>query len=371
MNILMLVTRRQLRGAEVSAANLSKQLVARGHNIFWVGLFKINTNPVIVEGAFNIDLRGGDSGFLNLKKLFHLISYIKKNNIEIIQANGSDTLKYAVFATLLNKRVRVVYRNISIVSYWINNSKIKRFFFSWLVSRVDHVVSVGQASKKDFMNTYHYTEKNISVINRGIPIHPLDKLIQKKQILKEIELSEETRILIWAGSLSHEKNPLLMLEIAEQIQNNKIPCVILICGSGVLENELKENIEKRNIKNVKLMGYKKDLSNFLAAADLLILTSYIEGVPGVILEAASQKTPVVAVNVGGVTEAIIDNETGFLIDAHDAILFSQKIRYILDNTSLQEKMSKNAFNFVVENYNEDKKTSDFEDLYLYLTQTDN
>ena len=366
MNILMLVTRRQYRGAEVSASNLSKQLVNRGYTIFWVGLFKNNKNDLSIQGATNADLKGSDSGFINPLKLFDLISFIKKHRIDIIQANGSDTLKYAVFATLFNKRTKIIYRNISIVSYWINRSKIKKLFFGWLMSRVNHVVSVGENSRKDFIETYQYPENKISVIKRGIPVLALDKQTQKNKLLAEWGLPAETHILIWAGSLSKEKNPELMIDIAKDLNEKKISCIILICGKGKMEEKLKDKIAQLNINNIKLMGYQKELSPLLAAADVLVLTSFVEGIPGIILEAAAQKTPAVASNVGGVSEALIDKVTGFIVEKHESTLFSEKIIQLLKDKTIYNMISNSAHDYVVENYNEEKKTDEFVDLYKKL-----
>ena len=117
---------------------------------------------------------------------------------------------------------------------------------------------------------------------------------------------------------------------------------------------------KRNISNIKFIGYQNEIFPFLSGSDVLVLTSFIEGVPGIILEAAAQKTPAIAINKGGVSEAIINNETGIVIDTYSASEFSNKIITLLENKNKYELFSKNCYEFVVANYNETQKTTEFE-----------
>src|SRR5690606_34399956 len=115
-----------------------------------------------------------------------------------------------------------------------------------------------------------------------------------------------------------------------------------------------------------LAGYRNDLPELNAAADVLLLSSFIEGVPGVILEAGLQETPSVSVNVGGVKEVVINNETGILIDQHDVQLFSKAVVGLLNDKRKTQEMGRNAKSFVLRNYNEVSNTAKFEDLYAGL-----
>lgn len=118
--ILQLVTKRQYRGAEVFAAELSGLLADAGHTVYSQD-YKAPANTLTARSVVNIDLDGSKSPF-SVGLLFKLIKPIKKIKPDIIQANGSDTLKYAVFAKLVNPRLNIVYRNISMVSSLTRNS---------------------------------------------------------------------------------------------------------------------------------------------------------------------------------------------------------------------------------------------------------
>jgi glycosyltransferase involved in cell wall biosynthesis len=366
LTILMLVTRRQKRGAEVSAANLSRQLTLKGHQVIWVGLYPAGDDELILDGMVNIDLKGGTS-FFSMAKWLDLRSIIKKYKVDIIQANGSDNLKYAIASTWGIASCKVIYRNISLVSYWIGNSFLKKLFYGGLSRKADHVVSVGEPSRKDFIKTYSYPENKISVIHRGIPVNPLDKKECRKFLQNEFSIPNEATILVWAGALSVEKDPILALEILERISQQKDSIYLVYAGKGILENAIRRQAAEKSLSNVILAGYRQDLSVFLAGADVLLLTSQIEGVPGVVLEAAVEQTIAVATHVGGVGEAIMHGETGILVSNRDPQYFAQQVIDLLNDPVKQQKMSIAAFDNVKHKFDEKVTTDAFIKLYCQLT----
>jgi glycosyltransferase involved in cell wall biosynthesis len=366
MNILMLVTRRQKRGAEVSAANLSRQLIKSGHRIIWVGLYKPGVDELKLEDAENIDLPGNDASFLSIKKSRAIAKLISKYAIDIVQANGSDTLKHAVLAKMLNGRAKLVYRNISLVSFWLKNSTIKKIIYRWFSRRADHVVSVGKHSLKDFIETFQYDPAKISVINRGIPIQVHSREAAKMQIIEEFGLPADAKIIVWAGALSAEKNPTFMISVMQELTRLQPSAILIMAGKGPEEDLIKEMIAESSLKNVLLAGYRNQLGVLLAAADLLALSSRIEGVPGVVLEAAAQQTPAVAINVGGVGEAIDHNITGVLIGSHDEKSFAAKLNELLSDEPLRSKMGAAAAQRVKDQFDEHQKTAEFIALYESL-----
>jgi glycosyltransferase involved in cell wall biosynthesis len=138
--------------------------------------------------------------------------------------------------------------------------------------------------------------------------------------------SSELRI-VFVGSLSSEKDPMLALDAVARLAA-QVPVDFRIIGAGPLESRLREEIERSQLGGVvDLLGSIDDVAPHLAWADVLLLTSRTEGLPAVTLEAAAVGTAVVAFDVGGVAETMVDGVTGRLVkqgDEHglvDAMLF--------------------------------------------------
>lgn len=365
MKILQLVTRRQYRGAEVFAANLSKELLLLGHEIIFVGLYKNNTDVLVVQGAIQKDLADSPKTF-SFKLIKDLISFIKSERPDVIQCNGSDTLKYMVAASFFIPKIPVTYRNISIISVWLKGSVKKRIYQN-MFKRIDHVTSVGIEAANDFATALNYPKNRITIIRRGIPLKHVGKSNSFKR--GQFGIGANEKIAVHVGNFSPEKNHEFLLEVFSEIKNSNSNIKLILIGNGVLLEHIKQRVSELKLQGtIFIAGFRKDIPEILAQADCLLLSSKVEGVPGVILEAAAQKVPAVATNVGGVKEVLKDGETGFLINDFDVEMFRQKIISVMTNDALRSKLGSNAYNMVTKKFNPVKNAKKFEDLYTSLVQ---
>jgi L-malate glycosyltransferase len=366
MKILQLVTKRQYRGAEVFAANLSEELIKLGHEILFVGLYTNKSNVLHVKHGKNLDLSGRRKEGISPSLVFRLVNLIKKENPDVVQCNGSDTLKYMVAATYFVSKVPLVYRNISTISEWLN-SGIKKEIYRQLFKHVDHVTSVGNESINDLISTFDYPVEKTSVIRRGIPFQEFNVREAAKKLRNELDLKSTNQIVAHVGNFSPEKNHSFLLDVFSELKMSH-PAIKLVCiGNGVTFQKISEEIQRKGLENtVYLLGFRKDIPQLLAGSDCFALCSLVEGVPGVILEAAVQKKPSVATNVGGVQEVIRNNETGFIIDDFNKTEFRNRIISILEDHDLRDRMGEKAYQLVRNEFNSVKNARSFEVLYEAL-----
>ncbi|WP_162051936.1 glycosyltransferase [Pontibacter pamirensis] len=368
MKILQLVTKRQYRGAEVFAANLSKELIRNNVEVVFAGLYNAPENPLEVSGAKNVDLNGKKVLF-SLQTLKRLKELVKREKPAVVQANGSDTLKYAVALRVYFPGLPIVYRNISIVSTWFGNSQLKLMLYKKLFTQVQHVSSVGEEAKNDFVHTLAYPAKQASVTRRGIPMEQVDKQEAKQALCAMFNLPLESHIIMHVGNFSPEKNHRFLLEVLKMLKRQDPKIKLVMVGEGVLAETIqKEAVQAGLDDTVYFAGFRSQVQQMLAAADLFVLSSTVEGVPGVILEAGAQKVPAVAVNVGGVGEVVVDGETGVLVPEHDVQLFAEKISSLLNDQAERERLGNGAYRLVTSEYNPDKNAKSFIDLYHSLSK---
>lgn len=354
----MLVTKRQFRGAEISAYNLSKTLVEKGNKVIWVGLYSFEgENPLNLEESINVDLPNSKF-WLSYRKLKTLAKLYSKYTPDIVQANGSDTLRYLVFLKLLGMKPKIVYRNISIISNWIN-TKPKYFLFRFLFSKTDKVISVGEEALQDFNQFFKFPASKAQVIRRGIPI--LQPNLSEVEVIKnKYSISDEDFVFIHIGHFSKEKNHHFLLNVWETLVSKHKNIKLVLLGDGILQKEINTLIHSKNLSNsVLLPGLQTNITNWLAISKIMLLCSTVEGVPGVVIEAAMQGVPTIAVNVGGVKEVLIDGENGLLVSHHDENLFVQKCEQLIIDNQLLETFSKNSKVLVLERFDLDSNTNQF------------
>ncbi|GAG97565.1 unnamed protein product, partial [marine sediment metagenome] len=126
-----------------------------------------------------------------------------------------------------------------------------------------------------------------------------------------------------------------------------------IVGDGSLRNHVENNFYNDQIKVLGRVPHNK-IPEIISNSTILTLPSYMEGSPTVCLEALASEIPVVASDVGGTSEIVIEKETGFLVPSGDTKLFAKRIMTLLDNESLRKRMGKNGKKLIEKHYTWDK-----------------
>jgi glycosyltransferase involved in cell wall biosynthesis len=124
---------------------------------------------------------------------------------------------------------------------------------------------------------------------------------------------------------------------------------------------------KTNLKNCIFIGERRheEIPLWMSAADILILPSYSEGLPNVVMEALSCGTPAIVTDVGGCPEVVRD-ETGFVVPVGDVEALMDRIKYLLENKDLREKMGKLGRKGMIERYERGKVIGKLKEVYEYL-----
>lgn len=362
MKVIQLIQRPQRRGAEIFAAQLSEGLRLKGHQVLLISIF-IGEADLPFYGEWIKLNRPISNRFFDLKGWRRFSELVEKFNPDIIQANAADTLKFAVFSKrLFGSKNPIIYRNANQMGDFIRN-RLHLKFNCWLLNQVSGIVSVSEASKLDLQSTFELNGKPSEVIPIGIDTNEIDQAM--KEDLK-IELPK--KFLIQVGGLVPEKDPLGMLDMFGDLIKDFPDLHLLFLGSGKLENQLKNQIGKLGLENsVQIIPAKKNIFPVLIKAKALVMSSKIEGFPGVILESMYCKVPIVAFGVGGISEVLKDEETGWCKLPNDYYGFKRALDEILKSKNvLLSKITDKAFNVVKNRYSIGDITNRFEDFYLLI-----
>jgi glycosyltransferase involved in cell wall biosynthesis len=114
--------------------------------------------------------------------------------------------------------------------------------------------------------------------------------------------------------------------------------VFVVAGDGELRATLEGEAQRTLGDRIRFTGWVFSLPQLYAALDIVVLTSLNEGIPFSLIEAAASGTPVVATDVGGVTEAVVHGETGFVTPRDDAPALAREISRIVGDRALARRM---------------------------------
>ena len=237
---------------------------------------------------------------------------------------------------------------------------INGFFFK----RTDQIISVSQKSADDFKTLFPKEAHKVVVIPIGIENHSSPP--EKSEIFLQEKLTGNPTIL-HVGGFSFEKNHKGLLSIFTEFLQLSNDAELHLVGDGPLKNEIQSLVEKMGLNNkVHFYGFRKDAMAFMRNADLFVLPSIIEGLPGVILEAFYCKLPVVAYHVGGIGEVVMNDKTGRLIEAGNEQDFVKNMMESLEKNPNNEKIKEKAFELVNSLYLNDKIAVKFISTYSSL-----
>jgi len=301
--VLIVTATDRRRGAEVFTTRLRDGLTARGWVAEAVSLTRSgDVSRVAVECL--TDVSSAHPGRLNLRIYRALIDRINAFQPDIVLANGGSTLRYGAVATLRSE-APLVYVAIGEPGYWTRTA-VSRMANRWLLGRVKRVLAVCEATKGQLLDLDPSLVGRIAVAYTGVP----DEMFSVRRGEEEGPLR-----VVMVGSLSDEKNPLLGLRSVSRVQN----AMLRFVGSGPLMDQLRAEAHALGIEDrVDLVGAVDDVVPHLEWANVLLLTSRTEGLPGAVLEAGAASVAAVALDVGGVREAIRDGVSGIVVDPGEA-----------------------------------------------------
>jgi L-malate glycosyltransferase len=334
-NVLHVITSLERRGAQFFALELLSSINQKYNQPQQVAVLNKGPDSIgIGKSDCQIHYLDGNNIIRKALSLRKIISSLKP---DVVFAYGGDPLKQTVLATVGTRRPRIVYRKIGLSESWLGKfSLIKKIYYHWLINSADKISCVGKSMKDELVSLFKINPDKIEVIYRGVSADRFN-LPPETRIKKRIELkiNPESLVLISVGSLSWEKNLKTTIKAFNALHQSTPNSVLLIAGDGPDIEKLKDLSNSLGINEfTHFLGVRHDVPELMACADILMLTSLTEGIPGVLIEAGLSRLPCIAWNVGGTNEVISnDNKVDCLPPFNDE---NQFIKSLLSMASKQK-----------------------------------
>ncbi len=174
--------------------------------------------------------------------------------------------------------------------------------------------------------------------------------LDMESLRREYSYNEEF-IILFVGRFAEKKGIKFLLESIRILVSDSSKARLLLAGTGPLERTLKEKTESLNIgQHVTFMGWVKRerLAELYLLSDLVVVPSIVtssgdtEGMPTAIAEAMAAGKPVVASDVGGIRDVVVDGYNGFLVRAKDPAGIAARVSELMSNPQLREEISRHA-----------------------------
>ena len=180
-------------------------------------------------------------------------------------------------------------------------------------------------------------------------------------------LSKDKFNILFIGSVTDRKKPHMIIEAIQRINDKSYN--LSIVGPAPNEKyfkELKDLIDKSDLQNqVSLIGPvdRESVKDYYSTSNLMILPSISEGLARVIFESQVAMCPVLVTDAPGMSDIVIDGQTGYVFESNNLDSLSLKIEYIKNNYEEASLVAKNAKGFILSNYSEDNFKFSFKKLF--------
>ena len=280
--------------------------------------------------------------FLGLKAFSELRAYMVQGGYDIVHTHSSMAGVIGRLAAF-TARVPVIIHHVHGWGLQEDMSGIVRTLYlglERLCARItDRMVAVSKPTIQTGLAYRICKEDKFSLIYNGIHLEKFRQKVDKKQIRSDLGVSLEHKLVGMIGRLDKQKNPMDFIKAAAMVVEDYPGVQFLIVGDGPLRSDCENLIGELNLQGkLFLLGFRDDVHRILPILTLTAMSSLWEGLPFVFQESMSAGKPVVANDVDGVGDVVIDGETGYLVLPHRPKEMAERILHLLNNDELCQKM---------------------------------
>lgn len=227
---------------------------------------------------------------------------------------------------------------------------------------------------KDFIRIAKENNFNISKLQTIYTGLKMEDYYQKENSGNTIEINgkeiKKPIVTMIARFDRYQKGHQYFLEAAKIIKKRVSKVNFLVIGGAVnpeeekYRSELEDKVKQLGLSNhIIFTGFYPDLIYLLSNIEIVVIPSLYEAPSAVALEAMAMKRPVVASNVGGIPEVVIDGKTGFLVEPKNPEAIAEKAIFLLKNPKKAKEMGEKGYQRVKENFTQEKLAREYEKVY--------
>ncbi len=303
LRVLHVVSSLLVGGMEQFVVRLAAEQSGRGHAVKIIGL---RGGPLLERAQQSgVPARAIEQDNKILRTL-SFISQARAFRPDVINAHNPVALRYAMLP-FLGSRVRIVMTRHG-------QEEVLELPSPRTLSKVGAVIAVSEAAARAFRRHRPGSADKVVMIRNGAEAAVPTK--SRKTIRDEIGIDGSAFVGTIVARVDHLKGHDTLLRAAAELR--ALPLEIVVVGDGARRNEFERLAEELNIaRRVRFLGYRTDIADLLAASDFFVLPSLTEGTPLSVLEAMMQGLPIVASDVGGLPELVVNGSEGILLPPGD------------------------------------------------------
>lgn len=239
-----------------------------------------------------------------------------------------------------------------------NTTKIVVWVERFLAIFTHQLLAVGERVRLDLLDAGVGRPEKFGVMSPGLK---LNHLYDKHAAKEYFGLDVSSLYCAYIGRVTSIKRPDRFLDVVRELQSRKTQIRFFMAGDGELLEACRLRVEAENLP-VTILGWQANIEMILSAADIVVLTSDNEGTPLSLIQAGMAGLPVVASDVGSVSEVIVSGKTG-IVSTVQIEKLANAIEMLTVKKSLRQEMGIQGRNFTMGRFSLERLVNDHENLY--------
>lgn len=261
-----------------------------------------------------------------------LILLIKEQKIQILHTHHRMAAFYGWLLKLRFPRLRLVYT--------AHNVFYNRKFLTKITISAGEIVAVGANVKKNLQDVFDIRENDISIIYNAVYEENTDNF--DESLLKSYNFNGQT-VVGAIGRLSHQKGMDVFVRAIKQAREKNDNIKALIIGEGELHDEIQTLIHDLDLNNdIYMTGYQSRIVDWIRRLDFIVMPSRWEGFPLTPIEVFMAGKTLIASDIGGINEIVINDVNGYLVEKDNVNAFAKRIIDLAGDIQLRTRLEENG-----------------------------
>lgn len=300
-----------------------------------------------------------------------LRAVIRAYDIDVLQTQLLRVLDFLVLSLRLDSDV-AVYWTFQNAEFTLREDHLarhkwllrpKQLAYRWLYRItqrwVDGLIAVSTDVKRALIEQFAIRDEKIAVICNSVDVRRYGHPVDRTAVRASLRLPPEACMAAVVATFKRQKGHRYLIDAAAQVIDRFPNLHLLFIGDGELRHDLQARTRSAGLSDhVHFLGWRQDIPELLAASDYFVLPSLWEGLPMALIEAMASGLPVIATNVSGSRQVVVDGESGLLVEPGDVPALANAMIRTLAAPEAARAMGRTARQRVATEFSAQKQARD-------------
>ena len=296
-----------------------------------------------------------------------MAALIDRENIDVVHC----TLQFSLLAGWLATKLAKSSPKLMVAVHTTLNRSLKddiqeKLIYQWLMRRCDKVIFVCDNQRQFWIKKHSFLTRNSTFVYNGVDVsqyQPELFIDPGQKLLASLSIPKEASVLCCMARFSPEKGHRILLRAFAGLKGNPY---LLLLGDGAGRNDIEQLSDQLDVRDrIRFLGNVSDVRPSLAASNMCVLASTaVETFSMAMLESMCMGVPVVATDIGGLSEAVFPGETGDIVPPGDMEGLRDALQKMLNHPDQMKIMGSNGRQLVLDKFSQESMVTNTEKILL-------